>query len=496
MNVMPFDRLEGRARGGPRPGLSHWNVNTVEGANGIQDINYVTVVKDEDPATTGLDYRQQRVVVVSNGTITWVQSGSTAMNAATVNGSTNLVANAQFIHSTTLYGRVYYSDGYDYKTWVASNNVAIDWTPTAGSLPGDPGNTAGRLLVSWRSRIVIAGLRDDAHNWFMSAVGDPLDWDYAPANTTEIQAIQGGIGVAGPMDDIITCLAPYSEDLLIMGGDHSIWQMSGDPQAGGRFDMITNSVGMAFGRPYCQDPTGVMYFLSSRGKIFRMIPGKVMPEPMSEEKIDPLIEDVNLNSTFVNMTWDDQNDGVWIWYSPFSNSASTHYFWSKHTEAFYPMKFANTELNPLAVRVFDGDDPDDRVIMLGSVNGYVNFLNNDATTDISVNFVSHTTLGPFVISSSNQTRMVIKELKALTDADGAAVNYEILLGDTPQGALGTEDASFAGDAAFTAGLSPTHNPNLGGYWAYLKVGNNINTSWALEWVRMRVAFTETDTGRR
>jgi hypothetical protein len=196
------------------------------------------------------------------------------------------------------------------------------------------------------------------------------------------------------------------------------------------------------------------------------------------------------------MTWDDQNDGVWIWYSPFSNSASTHYFWSKHTEAFYPMKFANTELNPLAVRVFDGDDTDDRVIMLGSVNGYVNFLNNDATTDISVNFVSHATLGPFVISSSNQTRMVIKELKALTDADGAAVNYEILLGDTPQGALGTEDASFAGDAAFTAGLSPTHNPNLGGYWAYLKVGNNINTSWALEWVRMRVAFTETDTGRR
>jgi hypothetical protein len=131
------------------------------------------------------------------------------------------------------------------------------------------------------------------------------------------------------------------------------------------------------------------------------------------------------------MTWDDQNDGVWIWYSPFSNSASTHYFWSKHTEAFYPMKFANTELNPLAVRVFDGDDTDDRVIMLGSVNGYVNFLNNDATTDISVNFVSHATLGPFVISSSNQTRMVIKELKALTDADGAAVNYEILLGDTP-----------------------------------------------------------------
>lgn len=496
LNVMPFDRLEGRARGGPRPGVDNWNVNTIDGANLIQDINYVTVVKDEDPATSGLDYRQQRAAIVSNGTIAWVQPGATAINTATVNGTSTLVGNAQFIFSTNLYGRLYYTDGYDYKIWVANNNVAIDWTPSAGSLPGDPGNTSGRLMVSWRSRIVIAGLRDDAHNWFMSAVGDPLDWDYAPTNTTETQAVQGAIGVAGPMDDVVTCLAPYNEDILIIGGDKSIWQMSGDPQAGGRFDMITNAVGMAFGRPFCQDPTGVMYFLSSRSQLYRMVPGQVKPEPISDESINPLIEDTNLNTTFVQMAWDDKNEGVWIFFSPFANSAATHYFWSQQTQGFYPMKFANTELNPLSIKVFDGDDADDRVILMGSHNGYVNYLNTSATEDIGVNFTSQVTIGPMMIGPANQNRFIIKELSALSDADGAGLKYEILIGDTPQEAAASEAATFNGaDGTFAAGLSLTDNPNIGGYYAYLKVGNNINTSWAMEYVRVRVAYTESDTGR-
>lgn len=315
-NVRLFDVLESRARGGIRPGLSKFLSSQINGDIRIQDLNYTTVISATNPSTLSLGVRTVTAVAVSGGAIyTFADSGT---SAATASGSRTLSATAPFILSAELFGKVYFTDGISYKVWTGSTNAATDWTPTAGSLPGTDGSSVPRLIEMWRSRIVLSGLRTDPHNWFMSKLGDPLDWDYAPAVVTEIQAVTGGTGVVGKVGDVVNCLIPYSDDVLIIGCDHSIYQMNGDPQASnGRIDLLSDTVGMAFGRPYCRDASGMIYFFSSRGHVYSLAGGGGEPEPLTNNVIAPLLVDTDLNRTFVRMAWDETQQGFYLFITPF-----------------------------------------------------------------------------------------------------------------------------------------------------------------------------------
>ena len=316
LNIRIFDQLEGRARGGMRPGLSKYTPSQINGTNRVQDLNCATVIKDVAPSSCSLGVRTVVAVAVSAGVIHTFDD--TAVSAASASGSRTLSATAPFIFSAELFGRVYYTDGESYKIWVGANNTATDWTPSAGSLPGTDGTVTPRLIEMWRSRIVLSGLRTDPHNWFMSEVGDPLDWDYSPATVTEIQAVQGGVGVVGKVGDVINCMIPYSDDVLIFGCDHSIWQLSGDPQsAAGRIDLLSDTIGMAFGRPYCVDAAGTVYFFSSRGHVYSLERGTGSLTPMTVNVIAPLLSETELDRTFVRMAWDDAQQGFYLFITPF-----------------------------------------------------------------------------------------------------------------------------------------------------------------------------------
>ena len=496
LNVRPFDTLEGRARGGIRPGLSKYIANSVrfEGNSRIQDINFVTLIKNAAPNTSALWVRDTRSVAVSNGTIQ--EFSSTAINTANSTGNAALAANAPFILSATLYGEVFYTDGINYKRWYGSNNIAVDWTVSnTSSLPGSLGNTACRLIETWDGRIVMSGLRTDPNNWFMSAKGDPEDFDYAPANTTELQAVTGAVGVVGKMDDVINCMIPYSEDILIFGCDHSLWQMSGNPMGGGRIDNISQNIGTPFGRPWCRDPEGNVYFFSNRGNIYMMPPYGAKPLPLSDS-ISPLIDTVNLNTNFIRLEWDDEADGIMVWVTPFTAGTTKHWFFDSKTRGWFPYQYANTNYNPIAVKLFDGDLVGDRVVMLGGEDGYIRFANTSQAKDDGTVFPATVTLGPLKVGEKPQ-RLLITHISARTDINSVNTKYEILVGDTPEKAQRSEAAVFIGDGGFTAGLSDTHNPMEGGYFGYVKVGTNSATaSWALESVNLDIELVATDTGRQ
>jgi hypothetical protein len=167
----------------------------------------------------------------------------------------------------------------------------------------------------WRSRLVLAGLASDPHNWFMTKLGDPLDFDYAPATTTEIQAVTGGTGVVGKVGDVINAIIPYSDDVLLFGCDHSIWQMTGDPAGGGRLDCVSDTVGIAFGRAWCKDDKGAVYFFSTRGAVYQYRPDRGLVD-LTEGTISPEIIDTDLNSTLIRMVYDDAQGGVHLFMTP------------------------------------------------------------------------------------------------------------------------------------------------------------------------------------
>lgn len=315
-NVRPLDSTNGRMRGGIRPGTSKYLSSQFGDGNPIQNITQTTSVVAAAPNTAAIGVRDVRNVAVANGVIS--QFTDSAITDANTSGSRSLSSTAQFIFSASVFGDIYYVDGISYKIWQGSNNTTKDWTLTDGTLPGTDGTVAPRLIANWRSRLVLSGLRTDPHNWWMSALGDPLDYDFAPTTTVGTQAVAGSVGVVGKIADVVNALVPISDDVLVFGCDHSIWMMSGDPMAGGSVDLLSDTIGFAFGRAYCRDAKGTLYFLSSRGSVYSLSVSDRGFTSLTEQSIDPLVQGTDLNSTLVSMAWSEEESGFNLFLTPLS----------------------------------------------------------------------------------------------------------------------------------------------------------------------------------
>ena len=179
----------------------------------------------------------------------------------------------------------------------------------------------------------------------------------------------------------------------------------------------------------------------------------------------------------------------------FSVAPVTHWFFDTRAQSWFKDTFASTDYNPLTVLLFDGDDPTDRVILLGSEDGYIRKFDATAHTDDNTAITAYFVSPP--ITDNGVHPLVLTELQAHTDPNGSDVLYEILTGDIPEAALNTANATFTGDGSFAAGLGLTQNPRVGGYWIYLKLGSSAATDqWSLEHVRARASKISSSRGRR
>jgi len=470
-NVMSYDQISSRRRGGQRGGLVKYNASQVSSSNKLQDIGHVVTSNTSSLSPTAVVHRNVYAYAVANGTVARF-TGSSMTTAS--GGSSALDANAPAIFSASLFGVVYFADGTNKKTWTPGTNTVGTWTESAGTLPIN-GSDRPRLIELYRQRIIQSGLKGDGHNWFASALGDATDWDYSPATTVETQAVAGNNADAGKVGDLVNCMAPHNDDLLIFGCDSSIWQMTGDPMAGGRIDSVSQTTGMAFGRPYCKTPDGVIYFIGSRGGLWRMAP-TVLPFRVSGGRVDSRLSDYDFDSTIVRMAYDDARQGVWAFFTPLDGSATTHYFYDLRTEAFLPQVFANANHNPTAVTVYDGDTAADRVMLLGGYDGYIRYVSDSAKDDDDTAISSHIYLGP--IKSRGQARTMLREIRAVLDAD-CEVNYEVYAGDSAQAAF--EATTPRLDGVFYGGRSKADRRRCQGHVFYIKLKNSrLGESWAME----------------
>lgn len=486
-NVRVTDRIELRARGGQRQGLLKYTANAAVANTRIQDVGYTVFVNNTAPNTAAINVRNTVLTAVCNGD---VYTFNTAGFTLATGGSAALSNLAPVIFSSDLYGVTYFADGVNEKKFTASNTTVNTWTPTAGTLPSGGTGIKPRLITAWRGRIVLSGLRTDPHNWFMSKLGDPLDWDYAPVAVTEIIACQGGVGYVGKIGDVINSLIPYNDDVLIMGCDRSIWQMAGDPMAGGKIDMITDSTGMAFGRPYCRDPQGNLYFFGSQGRIYKNAWGG-KPEVISTP-INPLILNTNLNTSIVRMVYDEDQDGFHVFITPLTPGNTTHWFYDSTSQGWFKNVFGNTNCNPVTCMRYLGDDS--RYTMIGSEDGYIRYFAGNTYADDGTNTTSYVIFGPFM-SEGAQYPHLLSEIQGILDTSSSPVLYEIISGDSPDAALATISGSFTGDGALGNGRSYSFQPRCRSYYTYVKVGVTTNATWAIEEIRGRMSVITSSRGR-
>lgn len=390
---------------------------------------------------------------------------------------------------------IYYTDGSNYPYYNATTNTTGFLTASAGAVPASPNGGKCRLCCTYGGRHTLSGLLRDPQLVFLSAIGNPQDWNYGRFPTVATQAVAAQPGSQlGECPDLVNALLPYNDDLLILLCDESIYMLSGNPAQGGQFDRVAKGIGGAFGRPFCMDPSGNMYFFSSRGSIYTMAPGS-RPRRISAAIDSERFFDLNLDDHIVRMAWDDRWRGMHIFITPIDPSAGTmNYWWDGETDqptaftvvnnpgSWWPDRFARSIYNPMAVHVFDGDDPGDRTTMIGCRDGYIRSFDNMAEDDDGAVIESEVWVGPIVADGN---AFWLTDFQVTLSRLSSSLKYTVHIAESVEEAQYAD--AFDVEGELSAGRNLSQAIRCRGHAAFIRLfGNERAVAWAVEEMRVQV----------
>lgn len=495
VNVRAFEPKKLRDRGGARAGLTKWlPVRTPTSTSPwiIQGLHALVTNGIAPPGGSMPELSQSGRVVtliaVSQGTVYVANAGDSVWTTPANNtGETPALNVTGYMQSAQNIQKMWFCDGINYAVYQPQTNTVEKWVATAGKLPVDSDNNTGRLITTWRGRTVISGLLKDPQNWFMSRVTTPTDFDYAPLSTAPDQAVAGNNSPLGLIGDVVTALIPYNDDVLIFGGDHTVYMMRGDPMSGGQIDLVSDSIGIAWGRAWCKDPYGNVYFCSNRTGVYRMVPGQ-QPVRISQG-IEQLLQGIDTGNVLITLAWNDEYQGFHMFITnAIMPSADTHYFYESRTGAWWQDKFGNNNLNPIAVVIFDGNTPGDRRLLIGSWDGYVRQVDQNALDDDGTPIASSVVIGPVMTPTGDE--MLLHEIQGILAENSGQITWSVLVGNTAEAAL-------ASTAIATGTWNPSRNltdiVRYSGHAVYLQLTSTV--PWAMESIRARIS-THGKTRRR
>lgn len=376
--------------------------------------------------------------------------------------------------------------------WDAYNGTdAITGDTIGGSMPEDDDGNKATIIAKYRNRIVLAGVKNDPANWFMSAVGDSRNWDYSPPTTSATQAVAGNASNAGEVGDRVTALAPLNDDIMLIGGDQSLWQMTGDPADGGSLDVISYQTGIVGPEAWAIDPSGRIYFMGQPG-LFRFA-GAGEPELLSRGRLDRTFRSFDLSNSRVLLQWDRQRDGLWILVaSETTDEAPEQYWWDARTDSFWPIELP-VSVGPYCVTTFDTDLPSDREVLLGGQDGYIrgwrDNRNADADGDLDTGDVSDAAISSFVdlgpIVAPPDTDYGIDETTVILDGSAESVTVAIYAASTPEE---LSDAAAAFSRSLAAGRNAPLRQRARGNAIKVRLSHDtVSEDWAMEGVQVKVS---------
>lgn len=484
VNVRGFDGRTNKLRGGSRAGLSKLVATQVAGTTWVVQ-ELTTIVgsgftppggQTVQPSQSG---RVVSLVAVSQGNVkTMVPGGLTWVAATNATGETPPLNITGLMFSSACNQLLFFADGVNSVYYTPSDNTLRTWTATAGTRPVDSENNRPRLIATWRGRIVESGLPKDPQNWFMTAISNPFNNDYAPESPSQADAVAGSFAPQGLIGNPVTAIIPYSDDILVWGCDSSIHMMKGDPMAGGQITLVTKAVGMAWGQAWCQGPLGEIYFLSNLTGMYRFQPGQE-PERISGP-IENLLQTINTGTHGARMLWSDRFQGCHLFVTPLAApAATTHYFFEPRTGAWWQDTFSDTGMDPLCCCVFDGNEPNDRLALIGGFDGYVRIVDPDAEDDDGEDILSEVLIGPLLTNYYDD--VMIQEIQGVLAAGSGTVTWAVLIGRTAEEAI-ANTAVKLGTWAELRNL--TKSVNRAAHAMYVRLTSS--DPWALETIRIKL----------
>jgi hypothetical protein len=443
-------------------GLNATSVSGAQQSFQIQSIRQFTT------AANGNQPRVQVSVAVSNGAFRkWTSSAFSSPAGA---GSlTNPVfdTNAEYVWTIAAYGAIWSSDGKSYRKFNAKTDLLSEWKATsAGEIP-----QRCRLGCLWRGRAVLARSEDAPQEWYMSRVGDFEDFDYFPPTfTSDVAVASTNSKSAGKVPDVVTALIPYNDDLLLFGCDSSIYRMTGDPAAGGQVDLVSDVTGIAFGKSWCKDPEGVIYFFGSQGGVWAMAPNG-SPVSITRNRIEGSMQSVNLLTHRPVLHWNDADDGLHVVFVAWgSATVIKDWFWERKSKAWLPDRFDRANIQPTALFSVDGDQPGDRYTVIGREDGRLAKWDSSAKSDVGatanerVPIDSHFMVGPLAPDEAEMDFRFTGFTPILSPSQDGAY-YRLFATNTPEPPLysGVQTLGPVSHAAGEFKEDPIQWPSGAGY---------------------------------
>lgn len=337
-------------------------------------------------------YRRNNLVAACNGNI-YIGDPTSMLLASNGAGVVDGTVTPGIAYAD---GFAYFVDGTNIVKLDLPNKSVVAYTATAGSAP-----VGCTIACVYRDRLILAAPQATPQNFFCSRVGVATDWDYSQVDPAA--AFAGNASTAGHIGEPITALMPFNDDTLLIGGDHNLWILRGDPMDGGSIDLVSDAIGMMGPNAWTKSPDGTVYFLGTGG-LFKMAPFGGLPTNISSAKWNEFFRTIDRTKNYCTLTWDRNQHNLYVFITPILSGTATHLLYDDNTQGFWPLQFPANH-GPLCSLVYDGDVPGDRVILLGGRTGFIQKLDPSATDDDGVAISSFIYVGPFAVSDVTEATM-------------------------------------------------------------------------------------------
>ena len=139
-------------------------------------------------------------------------------------------------------------------------------------------------------------------------------------------------------------------------------------------------------------------------------------------------------------------------------------------------------MNPLCGVAYQGNEPDDRAVLLGGWDGFVRFLDPNNDTDDGTPINSSVLIGPIMTQQLDE--MLLKDIQFVMAEMSGQVTWSVLSGKTAEAAVAAA-ARVSGTA--TASRNANQSIRVADHAIYIKI--SATTQWAMEAIRTRFAGT-------
>lgn len=370
---------------------------------------------------------------------------------------------------------LYIVDGNKYlKTDLVAKNTRL-WVSSNSSYPLPNNDKSGAniratLITFFQDRCVLSGVPTDPYTLFFSRRAAPMDFNTSTAASDPRSAR------FEPMSDVITCLAPHSDDLCFVGCRRSLILLRGDPGYYGTADSVLRNIGIVGGDAWTRDTEGFMYFVSTQGLIM-VHPSDTRMIPLSRGRTGRYFENIDYATSNVRLVFDHKKQLLRVLVEgPTPNADTEHLCWDKRSDSFVPDTFP-AFLNPTAAAFVPDCGGSASCLLLGGWDGFVRVADASVTDDDGEDIGEYVDIGPIVADPGDE--VMVNRIEAWLGQSTNGLPYAVYAADDPS-VIDYEQPIYRGEWTAPGRGTPDIRCASGGAVVLRLGGSSLTKRWHAE----------------